>query len=124
MTVKEFLIHTYEIVDFGMGKFQTRRPHVMCNDGYTISIQADEYMYCYPRKNMENGEYTHLELGFPNKKDELIEEYREGNIYPYVPIELVEKLIEKHGGFMKAMTKCESIDMERANNDLLKSATE
>lgn len=87
MTVKEFLIHTYEIVDLGRGKFQTRRPHVMCNDG-------------------------------------LIEEYREGNIYHYVPIELVEKLIEKHGGFMKVMTRCESIDMVRANNDLLKSATE
>lgn len=29
MTVKEFLINTYEIVDFGRGKFQTRRPHVM-----------------------------------------------------------------------------------------------
>lgn len=50
MTVKDFLIHTYEIVDFEIGKFQTRRPHVMCNDGFTISIQADEYTYCNPRK--------------------------------------------------------------------------
>lgn len=64
-----------------------------------------------------------MNSGFLTKKDELIEEYREGNIYPYVPIELVEKLIEKHGGFMKVMTRRESIDMERVNNDLLKSAT-
>lgn len=123
MTVKEFLICTYEIVDFGMGKFQTRRPHVMCNDGFTISIQADEFTYCNPRKNMTGGEYTHVELGFPSERDELIEEYRQGDIYPYVPMELVEKLIEKHSGFMKTMSRCESIDLEKANNEVMKPAT-
>jgi hypothetical protein len=118
MTVKEFLICTYEIVDVGIGNFQTRRPHVMCNDGFTISIQADEFMYCLPRENLTGGEYTHVELGFPSEKDELIEKYREGTVYPYVPIELVEKLIEKHGGLMKTMTRCESYDLEIANNAL------
>ena len=43
-------------------------------------------------------------LGYPSSEDELINEYAEDcmdytkTVYGYVPIEIVEKLIEKHGG--------------------------
>ena len=78
---------------------------MICKDGYNISIQANEFAYCTPRKNY-NGIYTNVELGYPSEADELINEYAEAShlfnftetVYPYVPIEIVEKLIEKHGG--------------------------
>ena len=48
--------------------------------------------------------YESVELGFPSEADELIYEYAEegdytNTVYAYVPVDIVEKLIEKHGGF-------------------------
>lgn len=96
MTVKEWLKETFrrEIVGCLV------RPHAICKDGFSISIQASVFHYCTPKRGLENCEYTHLELGYPSECEELIEEYREGAIYPYVPIDVVEKVIEKHGGIV------------------------
>ena len=49
--------------------------------------------------------YEAVELGFPSEADELINEYAEDDdytdtVYGYVPVDIVEKLIEKHGGIM------------------------
>ena len=50
--------------------------------------------------------YKKVELGYPNLKDDLIIEYAETpdkpteTVYGFVPIELVEKLIQKHGGIV------------------------
>ena len=51
--------------------------------------------------------YKSVELGYPSERDELINEYGDRDdfpdaIYAYVPVEVVEQLIEKHGGFLKA----------------------
>lgn len=49
-------------------------------------------------------DYESVELGFPSTEDELINEYAEDDsdytktVYGYVPIEIVEELINKHGG--------------------------
>lgn len=50
-------------------------------------------------------EFENVELGFPSQYDDIIKEYAEDDnytrtVYGYVPIELVEKLIEKHGGIV------------------------
>lgn len=71
-------------------------------DGYSVSGQASEFHYCSPRLNGLQ-DYKSVELGFPSMEDELINEYAESmdyteTVYGYVPIEIVEKLIEKHGG--------------------------
>ena len=78
---------------------------VICADGYSVSIQASDSAYCQPRKDFKDiAMYHSFELGFPSKEDETIMEYCEdardptGTVYPYVPREVVEKLIEKHGG--------------------------
>jgi hypothetical protein len=77
-------------------------PPIMCYDGFSVSIQAGQYSYCQPRNN--DGPYTHFELGFPSRADELIQVYAEdpdqptGTVYPQVPLELVLALIAKHGG--------------------------
>lgn len=71
-------------------------------DGFSISVQANEFTYCTPRKNRA-WPYSEVELGFPSSIDDLIDNLAEDpgtteTVYPYVPIEIVNKLIEKHGG--------------------------
>ena len=49
-----------------------------------------------------------VELGFPNEPDDAILEYAEDpgmptdTVYGFVPIDLAEELIQKHGGIIKA----------------------
>lgn len=99
ITAKEFLKMTFD----SRNPFQVRLP-VICKDGFTISIQGGtEYHYCFPRRHC--CEFEEVELGYPSQYDDIIEGYAEdGNytrtVYGYVPIELVEKLIEKHGGIV------------------------
>lgn len=101
MTVKNFLIKTNAWkAEVSMQKL---RPPVTCKDGFQVSIQASSMHYCSPRQDMLDS-YKKVELGFPNMEDDLILEYAEdkedptGTVYGYVPIEIVELLIEKHGG--------------------------
>jgi hypothetical protein len=100
MTIRDWLkkpvrTHTYGI--------QENRPRLYCNDGYSISIQASAFHYCKPRLDGIQ-DYESVELGFPSTEDELINEYAEVDsdytktVYGYVPIEIVEELINKHGG--------------------------
>lgn len=99
MKVIEFLESTYKENEYNI------RPRVECKDGFTISIQGGTFgHYCTPRKNCNV--YERVELGYPSQEDDLIKEYAENEhdltdtVYPYVPIEIVEKLIAKHGGII------------------------
>tara|TARA_Y100000034_G_C6600037_1_gene260998 strand:- start:168 stop:491 length:324 start_codon:yes stop_codon:yes gene_type:complete len=80
----------------------------VCADGFAVSIQGSEHHYCEPREDYPS-EYASVELGFPAGGEysithELIGDYAEdpsepGNtVYPGVPVEVVNELIEKHGG--------------------------
>lgn len=77
-------------------------PRIVCKNGFSVSVQANKYAYCSPRQDI--GPYSEVELGFPeiNGKEinwpDYLEEYSEGHICPYVPVELVEKLISENGG--------------------------
>ena len=104
MTVKDWLAKSIETNAYydGIGEIQANRPRLYCNDGYSISVQASAFHYCSPRLNGLQ-DYKSVELGYPSAEDELINEYAEGmdytdTVYGYVPIEVVENLIEKHGG--------------------------
>lgn len=97
-TVKAFLEDTYNPND----RYFVRPP-VVCKDGFTVSIQGgDDFHYCTPRKWVN--EYEEVELGLPSEKDPLIMEYAENpdiptrTVYGWVPLDVVEKLIAKHGG--------------------------
>jgi hypothetical protein len=75
---------------------------VTCKDGFSISVQATRGGYCAPRENI--GPWYEVECGYPSAKPELIAQYAEQEdrptetVYGYVPIELVEQLIQLHGG--------------------------
>ena len=121
---------------------------VECVDGFKMSIQAGEYLYCDPRLD-DCVPYREVEVGFPNRTPKLKEfrKYAEDKeykffhelkrlfsgvrrniklcienkkiwlsiyvrspwskiwngaycetIYPYIPVEIVNKEIELHGG--------------------------
>lgn len=84
------------------------RPRAVCDDGYSISIQANEYTYCMPRVH-DAEEYESVELGYPSQEDELINDYADCDedytktVYGYVPVEVVNELIEKHGGITRVI---------------------
>ena len=105
MTVKDWLnklVRTHTYYD-GSVEIQENRPRLYCNDGFSISVQASAFHYCRPRLNGVQ-DYESVELGYPSEVDELIKEYAEDDldytetVYGYVPIEIVEELINKHGG--------------------------
>ena len=73
------------------------------NDGFTMSVQADDGSYCSPRQ--DNAErYAEVEIGYPSQVEPIILKYAEqikdptGTVYGYVPVELVRHIIDKHGG--------------------------
>jgi len=78
---------------------------IECKDGFSISVQAHQGAYCTPRQNL--GPWTAVECGFPSAHpgDEMMP-YIDGDIsqdpadtvYGYVPVEVVARLIESHGG--------------------------
>lgn len=78
---------------------------LICKDGFSISVQASHFHYCEPRRD-KAWPYNEVELAFPSELDNLISDYAyecdtTNTTYAYVPIDIVNKLIEKHGGITK-----------------------
>ena len=97
MNINE-IISKYKFKNRPMGR-------IICKDGFSLSVQVGELMYCTPRS--DKGPWNEVEVGFPSEKDDNLLPYAESpnkpenTVYPYVPIELVESVMLKHGGFDK-----------------------
>ena len=96
--VNEYMKNNRETDWFGV-------KHLYCNDGFSMSVQAHKHSYCSPRVNPEETDcYDKVEVGFPSDREELLMEYVEDydnptdTIYAYVPVKVVQEVIEKHGG--------------------------
>ena len=82
------------------------REKLTCKDGFSFSAQASSTHYCYPRVD-NAAKYQSVEIGFPSEPDPILMKYAEDDqfatdtIYPYVPIQVVNRLIRKHGGILK-----------------------
>ena len=87
----------------------SRLPHIVCEDGFTMSVQVGYSLYSTPKKIAKR--YSAVEIGFPSEPEELIKEWAEftpfeddeepdytDTVYPYVPVEVVDKVLKKHGG--------------------------
>ena len=79
-----------------------RNPYLICKDGFAMSVQASDTHYSEPKGLAD--EYSEVEIGYPSGVEDLIMDYCEddenpcGTVYGYVPVELVDRVIEKHGG--------------------------
>ena len=86
----------------------SKLPHIVCTDGFTMSVQVGYSLYSTPKKVAKR--YSNVEIGYPSEHEPLIEEYAEcftfeeldidftDTIYPYVPVKIVDKVLKKHGG--------------------------
>ena len=93
----------------------SRLPHIVCQDGFTMSVQVGYSLYSTPKKVAKR--YSAVEIGYPSDHEPLIEEYAEcyttaiyngsfeeldidftNTVYPYVPVKIVDKVLRKHGG--------------------------
>ena len=80
--------------------------HVVCADGFTMSVQAAETAYCEPR--IDNAErYTKVEVGYPSREEPILLEYAEmpdrptNTGYAYVPSHVVATVCAAHGGIVE-----------------------
>ncbi len=79
---------------------------VVCADGFSMSVQANQFAYCHPRIDGAES-YSEVEVGFPSAKESSLMKWVESpdrptdTVYAYVPSEVVRSVIEKHGGIVK-----------------------
>jgi hypothetical protein len=92
-----------EYMKANRGAFHVKR--IECKDGFSMSVQGHRGAYSNPRRELQEGEeYDAVEVGFPSAMPELIMEYCESpdkpteTVYGYVPVNLVEQLVDLHGG--------------------------
>lgn len=95
-------------VDLGNGSMHRGNTlRLILADGGSMSVQASEYHYCSPRINLDSyAGYNSFEIGFPNKHYPELDKYQDyspsgdptDSVYAYVPLEVVEQLINSAGG--------------------------
>lgn len=83
-------------------------PRITCKDGFNMSVQASSFAYSTPRS--DEPPYTHVEVGYPSEHESLLDPYADGeskDVFGYVPVEVVEKIVDKHG-FKGASTRAQN----------------
>lgn len=99
--------------------YKPTNERTVCRDGFSVSIQGSRTAYCSPRCDYPPFGYSEVEVGFPSCYCSEIAEFAEGRfvyceatddmveaedinytktVYPYVPVENVIAMLEKHGG--------------------------
>ena len=124
MKINEFIKNNLKVTTFSDDPLMkhiatsSRLPHIVCEDGFTMSVQVGYSLYCTPKKVAKR--YSAVEIGYPSEPEELIKEYAEfapydedttdytDTVYPYVPVKIVDKVLKKHGGINLTQTLLEA----------------
>ena len=101
MNINEFIQKHRTIRDRMTFEIDSLTPHVMCQDGFTMSVQAGKGLYSSP--NDTSNYYEAVEVGYPSEDEPLLsnhgyEDQPDCGVYAYVPCSIVDEIIEKHGG--------------------------
>lgn len=106
----------------------SRLPRIVCNDGFSLSIQVGYSLYSKPKKVAKR--YSEVEIGFPSEPESLIAEYADDwevqgdddprlceTVYGYVPVKIVDKVLKKHGGIdmVETMQRAEQVGLGKEN---------
>ena len=95
-------------------------PRLYAKDGFNISVQVHHGNYCAS----ENGtrefglDWHEVEWGFPSQEIDAVKYNAEdesntmGTVGGYVSVELIEELMNEHGGFDLAMTLAHGVGLE------------
>ena len=85
---------------------KTLNKTIVCADGFSMSVQANQGAYCEPRTDGAP-RYEAVEVGFPSSCEPLLMEWAEmpdaptQTVYGWVPSERVSLVIAKHGGIVE-----------------------
>ena len=105
MGVKEYLKKTFKLK---YGIMPAVRPHAVCADGFTLSIQASEFHYCFPRETLEDCDYNAVEVMLFGTIDSFTYNRflkhscgkEDGNLFSFVDIHFLELFVKEHGGIV------------------------
>jgi hypothetical protein len=105
-------VDNYEVSEYLMSNvtwytvagYQVRNNHkrIYCKDGYNFSVQARSGAYCSPREDF--GPWYEVEVGYPSAVEDTLMPYVDDDskplntVYGYVPIDIVEEIVARHGG--------------------------
>tara|TARA_Y100000389_G_C17319258_1_gene442154 strand:- start:140 stop:469 length:330 start_codon:yes stop_codon:yes gene_type:complete len=102
MKINEFIQKYRKVKKIIPGMTSSHCPHVVCKDGFKMSVQAGQSLYSEPKDVADH--YEEAEIGFPSEEEPLIASYADdeenlcGTVYGYVPCSVIDEVIEKHGG--------------------------
>jgi len=102
MKINEFIRKYRKVKTLVPGMTSSFCPHVICKDGFKMSVQVGQSNYSTPKDNVDN--YEEAEVGYPSEEETLIARYAEDStrlcdtVYGFVPCTLIDRVIEKHGG--------------------------
>ena len=102
MKINEFIQKYRKVKKLVPGMTSSHTPHVVCKDGFKMSVQAGQSLYSTPKDVADD--YEDAEVGFPSTEESLLTTYAEDNdnlcdtVYGYVPCSIIDEVIEKHGG--------------------------
>tara|TARA_Y100001947_G_scaffold112898_1_gene97109 strand:- start:271 stop:588 length:318 start_codon:yes stop_codon:yes gene_type:complete len=72
-------------------------PHVVCCDGFKMSVQVGQGLYSEP--NVIADFYESVEVGYPSEIVPELKAFDQGDdVFPFVPCTVIDEIIEKHGG--------------------------
>jgi len=102
MKINEFIQKYRKVKTLVPGMTSSHCPHVICNDGFEMSVQAGQSLYSDPKDDADH--YEEMEIGYPSEEEFLIARFADDEenlcdtVYGYVPCSIIDKVIEKHGG--------------------------
>ena len=113
MNIEEFIKRSYkpkriEMHDRTVYEYTEIRPRVICNDGESVSVQGSRTHYSAPR--CDGNRFYEVELGYPTFSDDRLIGYAEvpenptDTVYGYVPVGIVQAVIDDHGGIDEEKT--------------------
>ncbi|MCD8109994.1 MAG: hypothetical protein LUE14_07835 [Clostridiales bacterium] len=107
--IKDFLVKTHKADprswEYPWIPLLAQRPRITCRDGFSFSVQASSAHYCSPRIDNTGGNYSSCEVGVLSREEDLLMDFAENpvkstkTVYCYVPVSVIDSVIEKHGGF-------------------------
>ena len=115
MKINEFIQKYRKVKKLVPGMTSSHTPHLICKDGFKMSVQAGQSLYS-DQKDVTDS-YEEAEVGFPSTEESLLTTYAEdeenlcGTVYGYVPCSIIEEVIEKHGGIDES--KIEALTNEK-----------
>ena len=96
------VVHRYrtDVADWA-GEYEMieKRGHVTCESGLKLSIQASDGHYCSPKSN--TGPYSSVEIMLMQAPPRSWDEFADSSdsaVFGWVPVHLVNDLIEANGG--------------------------